>query len=101
MGTGVDCIALAGGHWALVCNDTSSGRHILSVYVSDDEGENWKWKRRIEDFPPEQGSASYPSLIQAKDGFLHLTYSYTAKDFEGSTIKHARFNEQWIRAGTP
>lgn len=100
-GSSVDCVALANGHWALVCNDTTNGRHILSVYLSDDEGGTWKWKRRIEDFPPDQGSASYPSLIQAKDGSLHVTYSYTSKAFEGSTIKHARFNEEWVRTAAP
>lgn len=97
-GSSVECIALENGHWALVCNDTKNGRHILSMYLSDDEGATWNWKRRLEDFKPEEGSGSYPSLIQAKDGSLHCTYSFTQKGVEGSTIKHAKFNEEWIKA---
>jgi predicted neuraminidase len=98
-GSSVECIVLANGHWALVCNDTKNGRHILSLYLSDDEGATWKWKRRLEDFAPEQGSGSYPSLIQTKDGTLHCTYSFVQKGVEGSTIKHAVFTEEWVQAG--
>lgn len=98
-GSSVECIALASGNWALVCNDTKEGRHLLTMYLSDDEGATWKWSRRLEDFEPEKGSASYPSLIQAKDGLLHCTYSYKQADVEGSTIKHAVFNEAWIKGG--
>lgn len=49
----------------------------------------------------------YPSIIQAADGTLHVTYSYfiasglATRDVEGRTvrksIKHAHFNEVWIR----
>jgi predicted neuraminidase len=98
-GSSLECIGLTDGHWVLVCNDTAKGRHILSAYLSDDEGATWKWNRRLEDFQPEQGSGSYPSLIQANDGSLHCTYSFVQKDVEGSTIKHAVFNEDWIKAG--
>ena len=40
-GSSVECIALASGRWALVCNDTSNGRHRLSDYLSEDEGATW------------------------------------------------------------
>lgn len=100
-GASVECISLKDGNWVLVCNDTVQGRHILSAYMSDDEGATWKWTRRIENFPKEKGSASYPSVIQAADGAIHCTYSLTSAEFKGSTIKHARFNEEWIKAGDP
>jgi len=38
------------------------------------------------------GRFDYPSLIQAKDGTLHATYSFNLK-----TIMHAHFNEEWIQ----
>ena len=41
----------------------------------------------------------YPSVIQARDGAIHVTYSYFTP--EGKSIKHARFNEDWVRAGDP
>lgn len=39
----------------------------------------------------------YPSVIQAKDGSIHITYSYFVP--EGKAIKHVRLNEDWIKAG--
>ncbi|MCP4639480.1 MAG: neuraminidase (sialidase)-like protein [bacterium] len=102
-GSSVECIALANGHWVLVCNDTVKGRHLISAYVSEDEGATWGWRRPLESLVDELGkgvgSASYPSVIQDRDGFIHCTYSFKDKSIEGSTIKHVRFNEAWIRAG--
>ena len=37
-GAGIEAIRLANGHWALVYNDTSRGRHSLAVSISTDEG---------------------------------------------------------------
>lgn len=96
----VDCLALASGNWVLVCNDTEGGprggRNQLSTYLSDDEGATWKWKRTLEKHD-ESCAASYPSVIQAADGSIHCTYTYSPSPNE--TIKHARFNEDWIKAG--
>ncbi len=99
-GSSVECIALDNGHWVLVCNDTSNGRNIISAYLSEDEGATWPVSRRLEDFERDAGSGSYPSVIQAADRSIHATYSFKSKAFSGSTIKHVRFNEAWIRAGT-
>ncbi len=98
-GSSVECIALDNGNWVLVCNDTLDGRHKLTAYLSDDEGASWKWHRRLEDFEKEEGSGSYPSVIQTDDGLIHCTYSFRDRAVEGSTIKHAWFNESWIRQG--
>jgi len=98
-GSSVDCIGLKSGSWVLVCNDLQDGRHILSAYLSEDEGATWIRRRRFENFVKDQGSASYPSLIQAADGSLHVTYSYASQEFKGSTIKHVHFNEAWLREG--
>ncbi len=95
-GSSVECIPLKSGKWALVCNDTINGRHKLSVYLSDDEGQTWKWKKSIEETEPEKGSYSYPSVIQTKDGFIHCSYSCKDQETKGSTIRHAWFNEEWI-----
>jgi predicted neuraminidase len=110
-GSGAEVIALGNGHWALIYNDTESGRHSLAVSISDDEGATWKWTRHLEREPagPEAGQYHYPSIIQARDGTLHATYSYhlnqrnVALDAEGKpkrkAIKHAHFNEEWVRLG--
>ena len=110
-GAGLEIISLANGHWVVINNDTEKGRHSLCVRVSDDEGKTWKWSRHLERDTPgaEAGRYGYPSIIQAKDGSLHATYSYeiakttAPKDSAGrsqrETIKHVHFNEAWILAG--
>ncbi len=110
-GSGAEIISLRNGHWALIYNDTERGRNSLAVAISDDEGKMWKWKRYLEfDQPgPEAGAYHYPSIIQARDGTLHASYSYhlnrkdLEKDSEGKprrkAIKHAHFNEEWVMAG--
>ncbi len=112
-GSGAEIIGLRNGHWALVSNDTEQGRNSLSVQISDDEGKTWKWRRRLEYDPPgpEAGAYHYPSIIQARDGTLHVTYSFhlnrraLPRDVDGDpaakTIKHAHFNEAWVREGDP
>ncbi len=110
-GSGAEIIGLRNGHWALVSNDTDNGRHSLSVRISDDEGTTWRWSRHLEYAPsgPEAGAYHYPSIIQARDGTLHVSYSYhlnrraLPRDADGDpaakTIKHARFNEAWVQEG--
>lgn len=110
-GAGLEIMALANGHWLVVHNDTEKGRHQLCVQLSDDEGKTWKWRRHLErDTPGDAaGSYGYPSVIQARDGTVHVTYSYAIaksqapKDAEGrslrETIKHVQFNEAWVRVG--
>lgn len=96
----VDCIALKSGRWVMVCNDTAGGarggRNQLSALMSDDEGVTWKWKRTLEKHD-ESCAASYPCVIQAKDGSIHCTYTYSPTPNE--TIKHVQFNEAWILEG--
>ena len=105
-GSGAEIIGLRNGHWALVSNDLERGRHRLTVQISDDEGKTWRWRRAIEDTPDESGRYHYPSIIQARDGTLHVSYSYhLEKGFErdadgkprAKSIKHAHFNEAWVR----
>jgi predicted neuraminidase len=98
-------IALKDGSWLMVYNDTERGRHSLAAALSDDEGATWKWKRHLELDQREKGAGAfhYPSLIQTRDGALHLTYSYFLNHLpEGAprkSIKHARFNTAWVKQG--
>ena len=45
----------------------------------------------------EKGSYHYPAIIQGADGTIHAVYSYFVED--GKTMKHAAFDEAWVRAG--
>ncbi|MCI0534460.1 MAG: exo-alpha-sialidase [Verrucomicrobiales bacterium] len=110
-GSGAEIISLRNGHWALISNDTERGRHSLAVQISDDEGRTWKWKRHLELESPGEGAGAYhyPSLIQAKDGSLHASYSFHPSqrgrptDAQGrvahKSVKHAHFNEAWVMEG--
>ena len=51
-----------------------SGRNRLAVSLSTDEGKTWSHTRHLED--QKQGQYHYPAITQAKDGTLHVVYSY-------------------------
>ncbi|MEN3337881.1 MAG: hypothetical protein V7647_1557 [Acidobacteriota bacterium] len=114
-GSGAEVRVLASGRWALVYNDLEKGRYSLAVSMSDDEGQTWRWTRHLERDADttdarQQGEYHYPSIIQAADGTLHVTYSYfvppasVTPDAEQrlprKAIKHAHFNEAWIMDAT-
>jgi predicted neuraminidase len=94
-GSGLDAVRLGNGHWVLVYNDTTRGRQSLAISLSDDEGRSWKWTRHLE--RQESGSYHYPAVIQGGDGTIHVIYSYFVP--EGKSMKHAAFNEAWIKQG--
>lgn len=111
-GTSVDVAVLRSGRWALVYNDLERGRHSLAISLSDDEGRTWPVTRHLERDPDgatgdATGQYHYPSIIQARDGRIHVTYSLflppaaSAKDAQGrllrKSIKHAVFDEAWVR----
>ncbi len=92
----------------LVNNDTESGRHSLAVTISEDEGRTWTRKRHLEhDAPgPNAGWYCYPSILQARDGTIHVSYSYkpnagTNAVGRDEVIKHVQFTEAWLLEGQP
>jgi predicted neuraminidase len=93
-GSGLDGVRLANGHWLLVYNDTTDHRNSLAVSISADEGKTWKWKRHLE--KEASGSYHYPCVIEARDGTIHVVYSYFVTG--GKSMKHASFNEAWVQA---
>jgi predicted neuraminidase len=97
-GTSVEAIVLKDGRWIMAYNDLEKGRTSLAISMSDDEGQTWKWKRNMQ---KGAGQYHYPSLIQAADGALHITYSeFEPKDGQQvKTIRHVKFNPAWIEKG--
>ncbi len=110
-GTSVDVAVLRSGRWALVYNDLERGRHSLAVSLSADEGRTWPVTRHLERDPDgataeQQGQYHYPSIIQTRDGRIHVTYSIflppasSTTDAQGrlvrKSIKHATFDEAWV-----
>jgi len=84
----VDMVRLTNGHLVLAFNNTTHDRTPLTLAVSTDEGKTWAVKRDLETGP---GEFSYPAIIQARDGTIHVTYTYNRVN-----IKHAALNEEWI-----
>lgn len=91
-GSGIEAVMLRDNHLAMIYNDRETSRDSLAISISDDEGTTWKWTRHLEKTPG--GRFDYPSLIQAKDGSLHATYSYNVR-----TIKYVHFNEERVQHG--
>ncbi len=98
-GTSIEVVRLKDGAWVAVYNDLERGRYSLVAALSDDEGATWKWKRHLDGNPANEVNRQYhyPSVIQARDGAIHVTYSYFVP--EGKSIKHVRLNQEWIKAG--
>lgn len=69
---GVDGVTLKDGRHLLVYNHTPRGRTPLNVAVSTD-GKDWQPLVSLETAP---GEYSYPAVIQARDGFVHITYTW-------------------------
>jgi predicted neuraminidase len=92
-GAGIEALRLSNGHLAMVYNDKEENpRDRMAISISTDGGANWNWTRRLDDVP--QARFDYPSIIQARDGTLHVTYSDNLK-----TIKHVHINEEWVQQG--
>ena len=78
--SGLDAVTLRDGRHLLVYNPITQGRHKLSVALAAD-GEAWREVLALED--EETGEFSYPAVIQAADGLVHITYT-----FHREAIKH-------------
>lgn len=94
-GSSLEVTRLADGRWLMIANDTEDGRTRLTVMLSNDEGRTWPTKRQVEPSDQDGMQFDYPSVIQTRDGRIHLTYSYTAKS-TGRCIRHCVLNTEWI-----
>jgi predicted neuraminidase len=96
-GSGIEAIRLNSGRWLMVYNDTESGRHRLALALSDDEGETWELAKYLEndDNAEVKSGYSYPSILQASDDGIWVTYSTHIPEL-GSTIRWVRFEEEWL-----
>ena len=96
-GSSLEVVRLRNGHWIMVYNDLERNRYSLVAAISDDEGKTWPVRRHLEGRPDVQtpDQYHYPSVMQARDDSIHVTYSYFTA--AGKSIKHARFNEDWVR----
>lgn len=101
-GSGLELMHTRDGDWICIYNDQPEGRHTLAVSLSEDEGRTWKWTRHIEQRQEGFGSFHYPSIIEARDGRLHVSYSYFINkphqgEQVGKSIRYASFSKAWIK----
>ncbi|WP_327636644.1 exo-alpha-sialidase [Kribbella sp. NBC_00482] len=73
-------------------------RTPLTLALSEDDGATWPYWRNLqvqdEEYRENEFGYSYPTLLQTRDGRLHVAYSYLRK-----TIKHVILAPEWIQAG--
>lgn len=92
---GTDAVTLADGRHLLVYNHTPRGRTPLNIAVSRD-GLNWEAVHVLEDAP---GEYSYPAVIQAADGKVHVTYTWKRQKIRHVVLDPAHFKGAPIVGG--
>jgi predicted neuraminidase len=80
-------MTLHDGRHVLVYNHSETARTPLNVAVSKD-GEAWTTVLTLEDGP---GEFSYPAVIQAADGTVHVTYTWKREAIKHVVLDPARF----------
>jgi predicted neuraminidase len=81
--SGLEAITLRDGRHVMIDNDTPNGRTPLNVFVSSD-GSTWNNVLTLESEP---GEYSYPSLIQAQDGNIHVVYTWRRQRIKHVMLK--------------
>ncbi len=82
--SGLDALRLGDGRIVLACNPVAEGRTPLSLLVSEDNGETWPGRLDLE---TDEGEFSYPSVVQAGDGRVHVVATYRRESICHYTVE--------------
>lgn len=96
--SGIDAVKLRDGRFLLVYNHSTEGgadRRVLNVAVSSD-GRRWYAALVLEN---QAGEYSYPAVIQAADGLVHVTYTHNRKQIKHVVLDPAAFKPRPIYDG--
>ena len=85
---------------ALLASCAVSGGHAVTLALTEDEGETFPCMRSIETGENFLGDGQqclnrqyhYPSIIQSRDGRIHVSYSFHGRD----CIFYHQISEDWI-----
>ncbi len=77
-------VRLKSGELILLYNHSRISRSPLNLARSTDEGKTWQAFKTLEDEP---GEYSYPAIIQAADGMLHMTYTWRRTHIKHVTVE--------------
>lgn len=99
-GTSIDQVRLENGHRVVIFNNSPDVRFPLSAALSTDDGQSYSAIRTLvgecdEDVEdPEECEFHYPSVIQADDGTVWVSYTH-----DGPSIGWVHFDEAWLAEG--
>lgn len=86
---GISAVRLSGERILTAYNHHQRTRENLSLAITDDTGGNCRRIATLENTPGEE--FSYPYLLTARDGTIHLLYTWRRK-----RIKHMVFNQAYL-----
>jgi predicted neuraminidase len=86
---GIDAVRLKDGRFWLVYNPSTKGRGQLEIASSRD-GKSWQRALLLED--TSGGEFSYPAMIVAKDGLVHVTYTWQRQKIKHVVVDPARID---------
>jgi predicted neuraminidase len=84
---GIDAVRLSDGRFLLVYNPSATSRGKLELAMSTD-GKAWSSVAVLEDAA---GEYSYPAMIQARDGAVHVTYTWKRERIKHVVLDPTRF----------
>ena len=96
--SGIDAVKLKDGRFLLVYNHSDAhglDRRVVNVAVSPD-GRRWDAALVLEN---QAGEYSYPAVIQATDGLVHVTYTWQRKRIKHVIINPAELKLRPIQDG--
>jgi predicted neuraminidase len=83
----LDALRLRDGRWLMVTNPNKTDRKRLSLWQSDDQGKQWQEVLVLENSTAEKAEFSYPWILQASDGLVHVVYTWEREEIRHQIIQ--------------